>query len=50
MVFFVHHSKFPDYRVDAPSINAFKNRLVKDTEKYKFRLEIPSTMSNPVEV
>jgi hypothetical protein len=36
--------------VGAPSRNAFKNRLDKAMEKYMFRLEMPSTISNPVEV
>jgi hypothetical protein len=36
--------------VGAPSMNAFKNRLDKAMEKYMFRFEMPSTISNPVEV
>ena len=43
-------NSLPDYIVDAPSINAFNNRLDKAMEKYMFRLKMPSTISNPVEV
>jgi hypothetical protein len=43
-------NSLPDYIVDAPRLNAFMNRLDKAMEKYMFRLEMPSTISNPVEV
>jgi hypothetical protein len=42
-------NSLPDFIVDAPNMNAFKNRLDKAVEKYKFRLEMPSTISNLVE-
>ena len=43
-------NSLPDYIVGAPSMNAFMNRLDKAMEKYMFRIEMPSTISNPVEV
>jgi hypothetical protein len=43
-------NSLPDDIVGAPTVNAFKNRLDKAMEKYMFRLELPSTISNPVEV
>jgi hypothetical protein len=43
-------NSLPDYIVVTPSMNAFKNRLDKAMEKCMFRLEMPSTISNPVEV
>jgi len=43
-------NSLPDYIAGAPSINAFKNRLDIAMEKYMFRIEMPSTISNPVEV
>jgi hypothetical protein len=43
-------NSLPDYIVGAPSTNAFKSRLDKAMEKYMFRFEMPSTISNPVEV
>jgi hypothetical protein len=33
-----------------PSINSYKNRLDEAMEKYMFRFEMPSTISNPMEV
>jgi hypothetical protein len=43
-------NSLPYYIVGAPSMNAFHNRLDTDIEKYMFRIEMPSTISNPVEV
>jgi hypothetical protein len=43
-------NSLPDYIVDSPRINAFKNWLDKVMEEYMFRLEMPSTITNPVEV
>jgi hypothetical protein len=43
-------NSLPDDIVGAPSMNAFKNRVDKAMEKYMFRFEMLSTISNPVEV
>jgi hypothetical protein len=43
-------NSLPDDIVGIPSMNAIKNRLDKAMEKYMFTLEMPSTISNPVEV
>jgi hypothetical protein len=43
-------NSLPDDIVGSPSMNAFKNRLDKVIEKYMFRLEMPSTISNPKDV
>jgi hypothetical protein len=43
------NSLFDDI-VGAPSMNAFKYRLDKAMERYMFRFEMPSTISNPVGV
>jgi hypothetical protein len=46
-------NSLPDDIVGAPGMNAFKNRLNRldeAMEKYMFSLELPSTISDPVEV
>jgi hypothetical protein len=43
-------NSLPDDIVGAQSRNAFKNRLDEAMEKYVFRFEMPSTISNPMEV
>jgi hypothetical protein len=43
-------NSLPDDIVGAPNMNALKNRLGRAMEKYMFRFEMPSTISNPVEV
>jgi hypothetical protein len=40
-------NSLPDDIVGSPRMNAFKNRRDKAMEKYIFRFEMPSTISNP---